>query len=85
MDRRDVDPRSGLHEDQSRLHALLAEILRDVERAVEHAEDIDVTVGLHEVGDSVMPVQQDADLTIVAVPITYFWKLQEDFCALVDG
>ena len=36
-------------------------IPRDVERTVEDAKNIDISVVLHEVGDSVMPVEQYAN------------------------
>ena len=38
-------------------------ISRNVERTVEDAENIDISVVLYEVGDSVMPVEQDANIS----------------------
>jgi hypothetical protein len=37
-------------------------ILRDVQRAVENAQHIDVSIVLHEASDPVMPIEQDSDV-----------------------
>ena len=38
-------------------------ILRDIERTVEDAKNIDVSVALQEIGDSVMSVEQYANIS----------------------
>ena len=38
-------------------------IPRDIKRAVKDAEYVDVSIVLYEIGDSVMSVQQDADVS----------------------
>ena len=61
-------------------------ILRNVERTVEDAKNINVSVILHEVGDSVMPVEQDANVSrrgVMAVPD--FWKCDEDLRSFVNA
>lgn len=60
-------------------------IPRDVERTVEHAKNIDVSVVLHEVGDSVMPVEQYANVSrrdLVAV--ADLWKRSENLRPFVN-
>ena len=58
---------------------------RDVERTVEDAKNIDVSVVLHEVGDSVMTVEQYANVSrrdLVAV--ADLWKLSENLRTFVN-
>ena len=57
----------------------------DVERTVKDAKNINVSIFLHEVGDSVMPVEQDANVSrrgMMAVPD--FRKIGEDLCPFVN-
>ena len=61
-------------------------IPRDVERTVEYAKNINISVVLHEIGDSVMPVEQDADVSLrelVAVPD--LWKRSENLRPFVNA
>jgi hypothetical protein len=39
-------------------------ILRDVERAMEYAKNVDVSIGLDEICNSVMPEQEDANVPL---------------------
>ena len=60
-------------------------IPRDIERTVEDTKNIDASVVLHEVGDSVMPVEQYANVSwrdLVAV--ADLRKLGENLCTFVN-
>ena len=59
-------------------------ISRDVERTVEDAENIDVSVVLHEVGNSVMPVKQHANVSRRdLIALAYLRELSENLRTFV--
>ena len=61
-------------------------IARDVERAVEDADDVDVSIVLHEVRDSVMPIQQDSDMARrCEVPVSDLRESRKDLRPFVDS
>ena len=53
-----------------------AEVFLDGERPMEDAENVDGSVRLHQVGDAVVAVQQDVNLSIIAVPLTDLGECQ---------
>ena len=61
-------------------------IFRDVERTVEDAKNIDVSVVLHEVGDSVMPIKQHANVSRRdLVALAYLRELSENLRTFVNA
>lgn len=60
-------------------------ILRDIERAVENAQDVDVSIVLHEVCDAVMPIEQNSDVSLRnKVPVPNFWVTGENLRPLIN-
>jgi hypothetical protein len=52
---------------------------------VEDAEDFDISIALHKIGDSKVSVQDDADISRrVKIPVAHFRILSEDLGALVN-
>ena len=58
----------------------------DVKRTVKDTEDVDVAVVPNEVGDSVMPVENDAHVARrCPVALAYLWKSSEVLRPIVDA
>ena len=52
---------------------------------MEDAEDFDISIALHKIGDSKVPVQNDANISRrVKIPVAHFRMLSEDLGALVN-
>ena len=60
-------------------------IPRDVERTVEYAENIDVSIVLHEISNPEMPIEQDSDVSRGChVTVSNFRKTDEDLRPVID-
>lgn len=74
-----------------RLHKVRAvtsrQVVLDLHGGMEHAEDIDITVGLDQVGDAIVLEQKNANVPIRMrlIPIANFGKLFEAFRTFVNG
>lgn len=53
---------------------------------MKNTEHIDVSVVLHEIGDSIMSIEQNSDISRRGnVTLPDFWKGREHLCPLVDS
>ncbi len=54
---------------------------------MEHADDLDRLGGFDQVGDAIMSVEQNADVSIWLLPVAVprFWKFSKDLDFPVDG
>lgn len=64
----------------------LSQIMLDLHGTMEHAEDVDVTIGFDQAGNAVVAEQENANvpLGMHVVPIAHFGKLFEDISVFVD-
>ena len=65
---------------------VLSELIpRDVERTVENAKNVDVSIILHEISDPVMPIEQDSDVSRGGnVTVSDLGKSGKDLRPLMD-
>ena len=61
-------------------------VLADIQRPVEHTQDVNVAIGLYQVGNAIVPVKEDSYLARRGqIPVAHARKFGKRLCPVVDS
>ena len=65
----------------------LKQVALKLECTVKHPENVDFLVGLYRIGDPIVPLEQDADVTVTSVLVAMadIGVLDQDLCPVEDA